>query len=323
MWYDNATGALYPGASSTQWAGICVHQSNPNSTRTIAWCSRLVFQAAAVIPDNDIHAPVVQRQAEINAKYFAVDFALIPANIKGYFLPWAATSSPWMDCWIGLVWLWAYEVLRDPNILPAAEHIAGLAKSFVDQGKVGLSSIYHAQNRPRNYDYYNASTNNFFSNGKMFDLRLGITISAGTDYCSNVSPFYGIPWQTGDQIVISDEGNSVPSELTAGKFYLVANPSGSSFQLRDPDTSAIVNFTSSYSGVVLGCSPQGCNDPTNQAAGFNADDRGPMMMSLYAMAYRLGVSGFNQAGMDAYNNYFRANTNFSQWATWNLIHTEP
>ncbi len=323
MWYDDFTGPLYPGASSTQWAGICIHHPYP---RMIVWCSNQVFKARAVIPDDDIHFPIINRMAEVNAKYFSIEFPLIPSDIKGSFYPWISISSPWMEGWIGQIWLWAYEVLRDPNILPAAIHIAGAAKSFIDQGKVGLANTYHAQNRPRDYDYYNASTNNFFPNGKVFDIRYNVTISAASDFCSNVNPFYDILWQAGDQIVVSDTGNSVPTELTPGKYYLVANPSGSSFQLRDPDTLAIVNFTNSYTGVALGCSPQGCSNAANQPGypgGFNPDDRGPMMMALYALAYRRGLTGFDQAGMDEYNNYFRANCNFSQWSTWNLIHTEP
>ncbi|HKU51977.1 MAG TPA: hypothetical protein VJQ25_05890 [Nitrospira sp.] len=328
-WYDPATGPLYPGATGQQWGAIAVHETNPAATREMAWSIMMIACARGIIADNDEHAQLINRVNQVNAKYLALDFALIPPSIDGAWLPWKSTLSPWMDTWCAALMYVAYSRTRDSNWLPAAHHIAFEGIKWADDNMVGMSGIFHAMARHSQGNYYNAVTNPFYAGNILFDIRGGgntCTISS-SDSRIHVNKFYGGPWTVGDQACAVDSDGPTPVELTLGKIYTIINinnndivgATNSSFQLRDPDTGLPVTFLSDYPNTFLGIRAQSMSNPSNVSPGFwSPDDRGPFTMATMALALEFGNPNMTQGKLDLYHNFFRAFINYSQWPVWNL-----
>lgn len=332
-WYDPAqsgryppSGIAYPGATSAQWSGVFLRMDNPQATRELAWRTMLLIAGYTLCPAEDPQWYVLDRANQVNAKFIATDFALIPSQIKGFSIPYTTQPSPWMDAFEVMAFYTAYERTRDTNWLVPAHHIADEFTSHPNTNMIGMAGTYWALWRPSEGfpdGVWQSGTNDAFGDGLAYDLRINCTIDATTDIVT-ITRYYGMPWSLGDPFYISDRGQvntTVPSELQLGTIYYAVPQTGDQIKLSTTsDGLNIVNFTNSYSNVSFGCRPQLANTASARTSSWTDEGQGVIAMAAYAMAYRNGQTNTSQAGMDKYNNYWRANTNLSGKAVWNLTH---
>lgn len=336
MWYDPivsdfggpADDKVYPGASSTQWAGICMHGTNGNATRAQGWSLNILRCGYMVCDVNDPQSLVLNRAMEVNAKYLATDFPLIPAGIKGSYLPWWNFVSLWHDAFLIMCEYMAYGATRDPNWLIPANHMLYQSIEFVDADMVGMADNSHAVNRGAHRLYWNAITNPFYVGAggatKHFDIRERATnISASTNRIT-APRFYGSPWVVGDEMVWVDDANlaAPPSEVTVGTIYYVSDPIGDTFKLaRNPDGTDIVVFTSNYTANNICCRSSKQNDPTSRTTwGNGVNDRGCFAMACMALGMRFGHPDVNLTKVNKYYSFYHYANDFSSFAVWNLRH---
>lgn len=312
---------FYPGATSAQWAGTAMKYEFAGISRAVGWAANLLA-CMVIVPDNDVQANYVKQVLAVNAKHLHTSTSVIPTSGSGAWSPVGGPISPWMDSFIAMGAYTAYARTGDSNWLSTAEYMARGPIQWAASGYTGLALAYRAMARPSQRIEWNATTNNWFSDGAWFIMADGASISVTTDRITvTVSSYFS--YTAGDEVVPSDSDTSfnqvvVPSELGpfGARFYIVNPIGGTSFQLSRTLGGAPIDFTSSYSGLSFGFRLQSANNPatfTNEAG----DSYLPISRAVVVLARRNGHPLATQTVINRYDA-FQARINSNTWATWHL-----
>jgi hypothetical protein len=279
---------------------------------------------SAIVPDSDLQGPFIKAFVENNAKWIYLSCQYLPAVQNGWWNAFAGQSgAAFMQYLISLGAYTALDMTRDERWRVWAEYCAKAAIAPSRSGYPGQSFANHVANRPDMGTSWTQTTNEWYDY-YWFEEAAGCSISSAT---GRISYTHSYNYTNGDRVVPMSIGGSggalsIPSELTLGKEYEMANvTANTSFQLRDPDTGTIVSFATNYTGKTFGLLLQIAQTISPALRAVQAS-RGPDFFS--DMNRAVVVTAYNHGHPDAALSMISvlddllSTTPVTNWATWNI-----
>jgi len=317
-WYNVGTiGVVYPGTPDTRWAGIGLRYSN--NVRGIGFAAIMIANMA-VVPDADVHANYIYTMIGLNANFMGQHPQYMPASASGSWSPYGtlgnAAESQWMDAFIAIGLYTALAMTGDTRWSGMADYAVKIICWYGNNDIAGHANSYSYDALKDANSIWNATTNDWFPGGLIFERTLGnaVTIDATTDQITGCNPRTDMQLTADDRVIFSKKasasngfGNApVPSEVSLGTIYYVANPVGKAsqpFQISTtPGGLNIVDFTSNYTGVILAFICQKANDPASYfGTYYDSDEYLDMCYAALIMARRAGNADATQIAIDRYN----------------------
>lgn len=318
LWWEVYTNvALYPGATSTQWAGIALRFGY--NERGVAW-SALVLGSLILVPDNDVHKNFARTIVSTNAKWLNRSTAVIPADVPGSWVMGVNFATPWHTVLISSVCYLLYDRTKDINWISTAEFTLKGPLQWVKYGNYVLhSNTYRCFQRPDQAKQSNFTDN--YWNAKWYESYLPASIDPATN---RITESHWTPFTTADTLILNtltESGNfgTLPPELQLGKEYYVVNPtSNTSFQISASVNGPPITFGAIYTNVCFGYRMAGAG-MTPVANSIEADSYLAMQRSAVLLAKRYGTVDATDEAFNIYNNaYYAATHGRDSWASWDL-----
>lgn len=325
---------FYPGVPSTPWHAYGILFSQ-NSERNLGRSARAV-SGAALIPDDDVQTRCIRALIHHNARWMDAHVDYIPASYNGCISPQNALFSHWMEGLNTANIYTAWDRTGNPLFRRMAEKNAIAARHYAEIDRIGTGGSYQAISRPSMANPWDATTNDWFADGAIFQSAPGASVTA-SDNRITVTPPRSQPYTDGGFLIFSDTNPEVippfvpkpiPPEVSLGKIYTITNGiSSTSCQIIDPDTSAIVEFTDNMDNVCIGLVLNSSQDP-HKSTGIQAGGDDYILVHRFGLVIALlhGHPTITQTHLDRYDTYVNNSPvawSAAQWCSWNMSAANP
>jgi hypothetical protein len=310
----------YPGSPnpshSNRWTaigGVAYY-----GTRPFAW-HVLMLSTLSIVANDDVRAGYLNRVLEHDGDWVSQSYDYLPASSIGDMTAWVNYSAPWEHSAAIQTCMTMYNRTKNPAYLKPALEFAKRINHFVATNKIGLAQAYRAFARPKPGTQWNATDNDWHSDGFFFE-EVAVSLNATTNVFTTSGAVHTVT--NGDLVMPTNLSNasviSWPVGLVLGQRYYTVNSTSSTFQLSETLGGTPIDFTTNYSGA-LGIRYQSAsiNPPTSP--------RIPFSDSTFSITYAAAVllrrhGAITQSVMDQYALYNSVinYTSVIDVAVWNL-----